>query len=95
MRCAGSPWGAPDTLQVSNADADASIVSVTTRSATAESSFGMRRPRLVAQQPSNVLVGKASLPAPDADLGLTCLAHDVLVPTPSAVSKIQARQTGF
>jgi hypothetical protein len=54
-----------------------SIVSVTTRSATAGIKLrDARRPRHVAPQPFKALVGKAFLPAPDAGLGLARLAHD-------------------
>src|ERR1700686_3151425 len=53
------------------------LASVTARWATAGIKLrDARRPRLVTQQPFKALVGKAFLPAPDAGLGLACLAHD-------------------
>ena len=52
------------------------MVSVTMRRDGGVDFRDARRPRLVAQQPSEALGGKTFLPAPDAGLGLTRLAHD-------------------
>jgi len=68
------------------------MVSATTRSAMAGSSFAMRaRPRLVAQKPVDAFGGEPLLPAPHAGLGLACLAHDRVRAHPLAAEQHDLR----
>ena len=74
-----------------------SIVSVTTRSATAGSSFGMREGLVLSRSsPSKPSSAKRSCQRQTQVLDLLVSRMIALVPTPSAVSKtIRARQTCF